>query len=177
MKIEFRELISNGYTLRGLFSKPESEYKDLVVMLHGFTGHKNENGYLFKQLTQTLTDNQIATLRYDFMGSGESDGNFEDFTFFTELEDAKHIIEEAFRLNNNRKIILLGFSMGPSCGGACALRSSAGRSTSPMRCCSPTASCTMKQPSWPLPCGIRPRKGKPAAGRPGGITAGQLPAP
>ena len=112
MKIEFRELISNGYTLRGLFSKPESEYKDLVVMLHGFTGHKNENGYLFKQLTQTLTDNQIATLRYDFMGSGESDGNFEDFTFFTELEDAKHIIEEAFRLNNNRKIILLGFSMG-----------------------------------------------------------------
>lgn len=55
MKIEFRELISNGYTLRGLFSKPESEYKDLVVMLHGFTGHKNENGYLFKQLTQTLT--------------------------------------------------------------------------------------------------------------------------
>lgn len=41
----------------------------------------------------------------------------------------------------------------PSCGGACALRSSAGRSTSPMRCCSPTASCTMKQPSWPLPCG------------------------
>ena len=28
MKIEFRELISNGYTLRGLFSKPESEYKD-----------------------------------------------------------------------------------------------------------------------------------------------------
>ena len=59
MKIEFRELISNGYTLRGLFSKPESEYKDLVVMLHGFTGHKNENGYLFKQLTQTLTDNQI----------------------------------------------------------------------------------------------------------------------
>ena len=65
----------------------------------------------------------------------------------------------------------------PSCGGACALRSSAGRSTSPMRCCSPTASCTMKQPSWPPPCGIRPRKGKPAAGRPGGITAGQWPAP
>lgn len=31
MKIEFRELISNGYTLRGLFSKPESEYKDLVA--------------------------------------------------------------------------------------------------------------------------------------------------
>ncbi|MBS5853379.1 MAG: alpha/beta hydrolase [Bacilli bacterium] len=112
MKIEFCELISNGYTLRGLFSKPESEFTDLVVMLHGFTGHKNENGYLFKQLTQTLTDNKIATLRYDFMGSGESDGNFEDFTFFTELEDARNIIKEAFILNNNRKIILLGFSMG-----------------------------------------------------------------
>lgn len=50
MKIEFRELISNGYTLRGLFSKPESEYKDLVVMLHGFTGHKMKMGIYLSNL-------------------------------------------------------------------------------------------------------------------------------
>ncbi len=112
MKVELRELISNRYILRGLFSKPDIDFQNIVVMLHGFTGHKNENGYLFKQLTKTLTDIQFSTLRYDFMGSGESDGNFEDFTLFSLLEDAKNIIKEAYLLNHQKKIILLGFSMG-----------------------------------------------------------------
>ncbi len=112
MIIEYKELNSNGYILRGLFSKPDHDFKNIIVMLHGFTGHKNENGYLFKQLTKTLTNNSFATLRFDFMGSGESDGDFTDFTFFTEMADAKLIIQEAYRLNGNKKVILLGFSMG-----------------------------------------------------------------
>lgn len=112
MKIEYRELNSNGYTLRGLFSTPDNGFKTITVLLHGFTGHMNENGFLFKQLTKTLTDINIATLRYDFMGSGISDGDFSDFTFFTEIEDARNIIKEAYELNGNKKINLLGFSMG-----------------------------------------------------------------
>ncbi len=112
MKIEMRELNSNGYTLRGLFSTPDDGFKTITVLLHGFTGHMNENGFLFKQLTKTLTDIGIATLRYDFMGSGISDGDFTDFTFFTEIEDARNIIKEAYKLNGNKKINLLGFSMG-----------------------------------------------------------------
>ena len=112
MIVEYKELNSNGYILRGLFSKPTGNFKNIVVMLHGFTGHKNENGYLFKQLTKTLTDSGYATIRYDFMGSGESDGDFSEFTFFTEMEDARCIIKDAYKLNNNKRIILLGFSMG-----------------------------------------------------------------
>lgn len=112
MIIKQKELVNNGYTLRGLFSTPDESFDNIVVMFHGFTGHMNENGFLFKQLTKTLTDNNIATLRYDFMGSGISDGEFSEFSFFTELSDAKAIIEEAYKLNNNKKIFVLGFSMG-----------------------------------------------------------------
>lgn len=112
MIIEQKELNVNGYTLRGLFSKPDNEYKTIVVMFHGFTGHKNEHGYLFKQLTQTLVNQHIATLRYDFMGNGESDGDFTDYTLFTEIEDGLAIIEEAYQLNKCRPVVLLGFSMG-----------------------------------------------------------------
>ena len=112
MKIQYKELNSNGYTLRGLFSTPDEGFKTIAVLLHGFTGHMNENGFLFKQLTNTLTNIGIATLRYDFMGSGISDGDFSEFTFFTEVEDARNIIKEAYELNGNKKIILLGFSMG-----------------------------------------------------------------
>lgn len=113
MKINYKELNSNGYILRGFLSTPDNgNFDNIVVMFHGFTGHKNENGYLFKQLTKLLVENNIATLRYDFMGSGDSDGDFSEFTFFTEVEDAVEIIKEAYALNNNKKIFVLGFSMG-----------------------------------------------------------------
>lgn len=112
MIIEQRSLKVNDYILRGLFSYPEDGFKNIVVMFHGFTGHKNENGYLFKQLTETLVNNHFATLRYDFMGSGESDGKFSDYTFFTEITDGIHIVKEAYALNHEKPIVLLGFSMG-----------------------------------------------------------------
>jgi alpha-beta hydrolase superfamily lysophospholipase len=33
-------------------------------------------------------------------------------TFFTEIEDARNIINQGYALNNYKKIIVLGFSMG-----------------------------------------------------------------
>lgn len=113
MKVNYKELNSNGYILRGFFSTPDNEkFDNVVVMFHGFTGHKNEHAYLFKQLTKTLVNENIATLRYDFRGSGDSDGEFTEYTFFTELEDAEKIIKEAYELNNYKPIYVLGFSMG-----------------------------------------------------------------
>lgn len=112
MKIIYQELEVNGFILRGLLTKPENAFKNIVVMLHGYTGHKNENGYLFKQLSIELAQLGYASLRFDFMGSGDSDGTYEDMTFLTELEDARHIIEKALELNDQKPIILLGFSMG-----------------------------------------------------------------
>jgi alpha/beta fold family hydrolase-like protein len=112
MIIEQRSLKVKQYTLRGLFSHPDKPFKNIVVMFHGFTGHKNENGYLFKQLTETLVENGYATLRYDFMGNGESDGQFTDYTFLTEIDDGIAIVKEAVALNGNKPIVLLGFSMG-----------------------------------------------------------------
>ena len=53
MQIIQKSLKVKNYILRGLFSKPDDSYDNIVVMFHGFTGHKNENGYLFKQLTET----------------------------------------------------------------------------------------------------------------------------
>ena len=52
MQIIQKSLKVKNYILRGLFSKPDDSYDNIVVMFHGFTGHKNENGYLFKQLKE-----------------------------------------------------------------------------------------------------------------------------
>ena len=113
MKISYNELNVNGYIIRGLFSTPDSgEYKTVAVFLHGYTGHKNETSFLFKQLSARFVENGIATLRYDYYGSGDSDGEFHNQTFTTARNDAKAAIDEGVRLNGGKKIILCGFSMG-----------------------------------------------------------------
>lgn len=120
MKISYQELEVNGYTIRGLFTEPDDGYQDVMVMLHGYTGHKNENGFLFKQITEKVLPLGIATLRFDYMGSGDSDGKFQDQTFDTVCNDANKIIDLGLKLNNNKQIILLGFSMGGACASVMA---------------------------------------------------------
>lgn len=100
-----------SYILRGLLEKANNS-KGLVIMLHGFTGHMNENGYLFKQIASSLKSHGYASLRFDFMGSGISDGEFKEMTFETEVNDAKAIIDYAKSLKIGSELILLGFSMG-----------------------------------------------------------------
>lgn len=69
-----------------------------------------------KRITQGLARENIATLRIDFSGIGKSEGNFEDASFVTNLEDlelAAQWLEEHFEAPS----LLLGHSLG----GAAAL--------------------------------------------------------
>lgn len=116
-EIIYQEIKTPKGTLRGLLTKPSTLSKDMVVMFHGYTGHKNENGFLFKQIANKIVKTGFASLRFDFLGSGDSDGDFADITFTSECEEGMTIIDYAYKLNNNNPIILLGFSMGGAVAG------------------------------------------------------------
>ena len=118
--MKYQELHLDRGVLRGFLTEPNEPRKELVVMFHGYTGHKNENGFLFKQFSKLFAENGIASLRFDFMCSGDSDGDFEDMSFLTEIEDGRNIVEYAYELNNHQPIILLGFSMGGAVAGKVA---------------------------------------------------------
>lgn len=45
-------------------------------MLHGFTGNKTETHFLYTRLARQLATQGIAALRFDFAGSGDSQGEF-----------------------------------------------------------------------------------------------------
>lgn len=113
--IKYVEVKRDKYILRGLHTIAENE-TGLLVMFHGFTGHMTENGYFFKKLSLELQKVGVSTLRFDFMGSGMSDGEFHEMTFSTELEDARSIIEYALSIKKDTPLYVLGFS----CGGAVA---------------------------------------------------------
>ncbi|QVK17333.1 alpha/beta fold hydrolase [Mycoplasmatota bacterium] len=109
----YKELKTNEGILRGYLHQPDINGKmPLVVMYHGFTGHKGENAFLFTQFSRYLCDNNIASLRFDFLGSGESDHDFKYMTFSKEVEEAKAILTLAKTFPFVRKIIVMGLSMG-----------------------------------------------------------------
>ena len=115
------ELINKqNRVLRGYLNLPDNFNGELVVMFHGYTGHKTEHNGHFRTLTRKLDSYGIGTLRMDFSGNGESDGEFLDFTFDTLVEDAKVMVDFALGYEGVKKVDLLGFSMGGAVAGMMA---------------------------------------------------------
>jgi dienelactone hydrolase len=76
-------------TLRGMLHRPAGDRRaPAVVLLHGFTGYHIEDHRLFVQMARCLADAGFVVLRFDFYGSGDSDGDFEECTVLTEVADA-----------------------------------------------------------------------------------------
>ncbi len=60
-----------------------------VLLLHGLTASRIESHRFFVHLARALAARGIAALRFDFRGSGDSEGEFQDMTAPGELSDAK----------------------------------------------------------------------------------------
>ncbi len=113
--VRYVELVNNGLTLRGMLHIPDNIRKaPLAILFHGFTGHKQELHRIFVKMSRTLECNGIMSLRFDFAGSGDSDGDFHQMTFSSELSDAEAILDYGLSLENidKDKCYLIGLSMG-----------------------------------------------------------------
>lgn len=110
------EIKSGKSILRGMLHIPEGLNKKapIVIIYHGFCGNKMGPHFMFVKFSRLLESNGIASIRFDFAGSGESDGDFIDMTLSRELEDANNILNYVNNLYfvDKDKIGLLGFSMG-----------------------------------------------------------------
>lgn len=93
---------------------PEHTPAPGVVMCHGFTGHRIEAHFLFVKAARAFCEAGLNVLRFDFRGSGESDGLFRDMTIGSEVEDAL-VALEAMRAEPTviaERVGLLGLSLG-----------------------------------------------------------------
>lgn len=85
-----------------------------VVMFHGFTGYRAEAHFLFAKLARKLAREGIAVLRFDFRGSGDSEGLFSDMTVEEEMSDARAALDfvKTQEKIDIHRIGVLGLSMG-----------------------------------------------------------------
>ena len=89
MPEEFVCFTNEGLKLYGMLHRPlAAEPYPAVMLLHGFTGQRVEPHRIFVKLARRLTEVGIAALRFDFRGSGESEGEFADMTILGEVSDA-----------------------------------------------------------------------------------------
>jgi len=82
----------------------------MVVFCHGFSGRKE--GPLFELVADTLQAHGIASIRFDFNGHGESEGEFVDMTVPNEIEDAKKVVEYVRDLRYVSDLAVVGHSQG-----------------------------------------------------------------
>ncbi|MBM7619161.1 pimeloyl-ACP methyl ester carboxylesterase [Bacillus tianshenii] len=108
------EIDHKGQILRGMQHIPIGNKLPAVILFHGFTGTKLEPHRFFLKISRALETMGIASFRFDFLGSGESDGNFEEMTVLSEVSEAKAILEsvQSHPSVDKNNIIVLGFSMG-----------------------------------------------------------------
>ena len=99
--------------LAAIIQKPaleQGEQCPMAVLCHGFGGRKD--GPMFELIADSLAQHGIASVRFDFNGHGESEGEFHEMTVPNEIEDAKHVIEYVRDLRYVNKVALVGHSQG-----------------------------------------------------------------
>ncbi len=105
-------LDSRGNKIAGVLCVPDKrDIKNfsVVVLCHGLNSNKNTTNYV--SLADILLKNNIGSLRFDFYGHGDSDGNFEDITISEATDNILRGIEYLKQMGC-RKIGLVGSSFG-----------------------------------------------------------------
>ena len=82
----------------------------LVVVIHGFTGHMEEDHIL--AVCRAMNEIGFATLRADMYGHGHSDGEFRKHTLYKWLTNALTVIDYARGLDFATDLFLCGHSQG-----------------------------------------------------------------
>lgn len=111
----------HGTRIAGILNLPDGVARPpVVLMMHGFTGQKNEFDIagtqtgLYTHMAQQLAKAGIASLRFDFAGSGESSGDWADTTFSGQIRDAIRAFDhlQALETVDGDRIGILGYSQG-----------------------------------------------------------------
>jgi len=86
----------------------------IVVMLHGTGSDKNEAGGGYLIAAPALAEAGIASIRFDFIGNGESNADYIDYNFTTALSDTNAALEYAAGLDriDEYRAGVMGWSQG-----------------------------------------------------------------
>lgn len=98
-----------GETLAGLLERPEGKPKAYALFAHCFTCSKNVGAA--SRISRALAAQGFAVLRFDFTGLGNSEGDFANTNFSSNVSDLIHAARH-MRDNHGPVELLIGHSLG-----------------------------------------------------------------
>jgi len=113
----------DGIRLHAKLDKPEGAEKcPLCILIHGFTGHMEEDHIIAAQ--KAMNEAGVAVLRAEMYGHGGSDGEFRKHTLYKWVTNALAVVKYAGTLDFVTDLYLSGHSQGGLLtmlvGGMCA---------------------------------------------------------
>ena len=106
--------LSSGANATLTLPADSSSARGMVIMIHGWSGQKDEVGDLFKRQAKALAERNIASLRMNIRGESEREAtNYRlTSTFVSRVQDAQAGVDWAIEHYRLLPIGLLGFSYG-----------------------------------------------------------------
>lgn len=100
---------STGIRLAAVIDFPEIAPRAFAVFSHCFTCSKDLKAIV--RISRRLAEHQIAVLRFDFTGLGDSEGDFSETNFETNVSDVLSVANW-LRQNHRAPQLLMGLSLG-----------------------------------------------------------------
>lgn len=107
IKVKF--LGGSGYLLNGRLETPETELKGYAICCHCFTCTKDT--LTTYRISKAMAQKGYATLRFDFTGLGDSEGEFAQTGFSSNVSDVLAAIDY-LRNHHQAPVLLIGHSLG-----------------------------------------------------------------
>ena len=102
---------SDGTRLHAKLDRPEGAEKGpLCILIHGFTGHMEEDH--IKAAQKAMNDAGVSVLRVEMYGHGGSDGEFKDHTLYKWVTNALAAVKYAKSFDFVTDLYLSGHSQG-----------------------------------------------------------------
>ena len=110
-------VISNGeYDIHAVLTLPTEIETNvpMVVMLHGTASDKNEAGNGYAMYAPKLAENGIGSIRFDFIGTGDSTVDYQNYSFTSAIADTNTVIDyiKSLSTTNVEEIGIMGWSQG-----------------------------------------------------------------
>jgi len=114
---------NSKYNLLGCLHRPNQLEKENgvgLVFCTPFAEEKLWSQRVFVNFARYLANNGYIILRFDYMGHGDSDGNFEDSDIDTRLLDINRAIEVIKERTNIKSVGILGLRLGATLAAMCS---------------------------------------------------------
>ena len=108
--------VGKKQTLYAVHSKPletgliDREHK-LVIFLHGFPGHRDSHDEIAANLESILIDQGFHSLRFDFIGCGDSSGDQPEFSL-AKAKECLHAVKKWSQLNGYSEFVYISDGIG-----------------------------------------------------------------